>query len=145
MWRLAQARPDGQASDRTDGLDRGSLLETDLGERVDFDLGEFERNGAIEVVEVALPALKTFLSQFDASYAEKLDPGEAESLAYLLAANADTHICSADGIVFRVLGNLDRGQQGLSLEEVLQSSWVGAQGPQPVLAETPGELHGQGR
>jgi len=56
------------------------FYETDLGERVDFDLGEFERSGVIEVIDVGLPQLQAFVSQFDASYVEKLDPGEAESL-----------------------------------------------------------------
>ena len=110
-------------------MNEAHFYETDSGERVDFDLAEFERSGAIEVVEVAIPELQAFLLQFDASYVEKLDPGEAESLTYLLAATEETHVCSADGIVFRVLGNLDRGEQGLSLEEVLQSVGLGRKVP----------------
>jgi hypothetical protein len=91
----------------------------DGGTRVEIDLDSYVKSGAVEVVDVALAELRTFLALFDPSYAEKLDAGEAESLAYLLAAPPETRICSADAIVFRVLGNLDRGEQGASLEEVL--------------------------
>lgn len=34
-------------------------------------------------------------------------------------------ICLADKIVFRILGNLKRGYQGVSLEEVLQRVGIG--------------------
>ena len=49
----------------------------------------------------------------------KVDDGEAESLAYLFDAKSDFLISSADKIVYRVLGNLHRGDQGISLEEIL--------------------------
>ena len=110
-------------------MNEAHFYERDSGERVDFNLADFERSGAIDVVEVAIPGLQAFLAQFDSSYAEKLDAGEAESLAYLLASDEETRICSADAIVFRVLGNLDRGEQGLSLEEVLQSTGLARKVP----------------
>jgi hypothetical protein len=64
-------------------------------------------------------AVRSALNSFDSSYIEKLDAGEAESLAYLMNAHDEHSICSADAIVYRVLGNVDRGHQGASLEEVL--------------------------
>lgn len=48
-----------------------------------------------------------------------LDDGEAESLAYLFSKADDYLICSGDAIVYRVLGNTSRGEQGISLEEIL--------------------------
>jgi hypothetical protein len=58
-------------------------------------------------------------------YFEKLDPGETESLAYLLRQSDECWICSADKIVYRVLGNLGRSEQGVSLEEVLNEVGLG--------------------
>lgn len=110
-------------------LSEAHYFENEHGERVDFDLNVYVSTGAIEVVEVGLRELEGFLNQFDPSYAEKLDPGEAESLAYLMKAPRETRICSADAIVFRVLGNLDRGEQGLSLEEALDEVGLGRKLP----------------
>jgi len=53
-----------------------------------------------------------FCSKFDPTYMESLDPGEAESLAHLGASKETCMICSADKIVYRVLGNLDRSESG---------------------------------
>ena len=39
--------------------------------------------------------------------------------AKLLSLPSDWRLCSADGIVFKVLANVQRGEQGISLEEVL--------------------------
>jgi len=102
----------------------------DAGERVDFNLQTYVDAGQLDLVEVSLGDVRGFLARFDPSYAEKLDPGEAESLAYLLAASSETRICSADAIVFRVLGDLDRGEQGLSLEEALQAAGLSRSLPQ---------------
>ena len=37
----------------------------------------------------------------------------------LLSLPSDWRLCSADGIVFKVLANVRRGEQGISLEEIL--------------------------
>lgn len=73
----------------------------------------------LEVVEVELAELRRFMDRFDPTYLEALDPGEAESLAYLASSSDPCLICSSDAIVFRVLAQLARSEQGLSLEEVL--------------------------
>jgi len=73
----------------------------------------------------ATPAdVQDFLSCFRTDYQERLDPGELESLCWLVNGKnlpSDLYICSSDAIVFRVLGWLNRGDQGISLEELLQS------------------------
>ena len=46
-------------------------------------------------------------------------------MAFLIDSPEQCLICSADKIVFRVLGNLKRSDQGISLEEVLQSVGLG--------------------
>ena len=91
------------------------------GEKQDqiIDLSPDEKAGRIRVVEVEGSDLDAFLDKFDPIYLEKLDPGEAESLTYLLTSKDQCLICSGDAIVFRVLGLLQREHQGISLEEVL--------------------------
>jgi len=50
---------------------------------------------------------------FGPTYLERFDPGERESLAHLVTSADEYMICSADSIVFKVLGFLDRGEQGI--------------------------------
>lgn len=85
-----------------------------------IDLSEDVASGRVRVFDVASSELKTLLDQFDPVYLEKLDPGQAESLACLLASEQDYMISTCDAIVCRVLGSLQRGRQGISLEEILQ-------------------------
>lgn len=101
------------------------FYEDEDGKRVDFDLRQDEAAGSIQVVDATLDQTSAFLSQFDSLYAEKLDPGELESLAYLGNADEAVRICSADAIVFRVLGNLDCSERGVSLEEALKDVGLG--------------------
>ena len=97
----------------------------DAGERQDFDVMAYARAGKISVFDIAPSELDTFRAQFDPVYFEKLDPGETESLAYLLKQGDDCRICSADKIVYRILGNIRRGNAGVSLEEVLHQTGLG--------------------
>jgi hypothetical protein len=72
-----------------------------------------------------LDDLRTFRDQFDPVYLGDLDDGEAESLAYMMKQSADFLISSGDAIVYRILGNLGRTEQGISLEEILQKIGLG--------------------
>lgn len=77
-----------------------------------------------KVFHVTPTDLQRFLSSFTPLYRGELDPGELESLCWLLGAknvSPGLLICSADGIVFRVLGCCNRPQNGISLEELLKS------------------------
>lgn len=56
---------------------------------------------------------------------QKLDPGETESLVFCLEEGVACLLCSSDAVVFRVLAQLDRTEQGVSLEEVLASVGLG--------------------
>lgn len=94
----------------------------DDSQRHDFDLVPYEKSGKINVFDVGPSDLTAFLDKFDPVYFEKLDPGETESLVFLLNSEPDCRLCSADLIVFRVLGNLHRGEQGISLEEILHQT-----------------------
>lgn len=91
----------------------------------DIDLSAMITSGAITVFDVSVSDLKTFRDQFDLLYLGDLDDGEAESLAYLVRQSPEFLISSGDAIVYRVLGNLNRGEQGISLEEILQNLGLG--------------------
>jgi hypothetical protein len=79
----------------------------------------------VESVDVDLAELRRFSGRFDPTYLEKLDPGETESLAYLGSSLDPCRICSSDAIVFRVLAQLTRSDDGLSLDEVLSQIGLG--------------------
>jgi hypothetical protein len=86
---------------------------------VRIDLGPAITAGSIHLFSVEKKNIERFREQFDAEYLELLDDGEAESLAYLFATRDEYMISSGDRIVYRVLGNLHRREQGISLEEIL--------------------------
>jgi hypothetical protein len=84
-----------------------------------IDLSADINSGRIRVFDVDVSEVKKFCGQFDRVYLEKPDDGEAESLTFMLCQPDDSFISSADAIVFRVLGNLNQADRGVSLEEVL--------------------------
>jgi len=110
---------------RTVAETEAHFYEDDAGEKQYFDLATDDEAGRITVFEVLTPDLQRFRSRFDPSYFERLDAGEAESLAFLMNSDDPYQMCSADSIVYKVLGNLDRSEQGISLEEVLQQTGLG--------------------
>jgi hypothetical protein len=91
----------------------------------EIDLTDDIESKRIVIVDVPPSELKGFMDQFGPLYLERLDAGEAESLAYLAACDDPCLICSGDAIVFRVLAQLGRVEQGLSLEEVLEEVGFG--------------------
>ena len=62
------------------------FYEDSKGVRHDFDLSVYEQAGTVTVFEVPLGETRVFREKFDPSYFDRLDPGEAESLAYLVKA-----------------------------------------------------------
>jgi hypothetical protein len=90
-----------------------------------IDLSDDITQGRVKVFERTITELKEFADRFDPIYLASLDPGEAESLAYLVQSEETYLISSGDAIVFRVLGLLNRSDQGISLEEVLQKIGLG--------------------
>ena len=87
------------------------------GQPIDLDVDI--KAGRCTVFECSLSQIRHFLSEFDDNYAADLDPGEAESLAWLFSQSQDYLICSGDAIVYRVLGLKGCYEQGISLEEIL--------------------------
>lgn len=84
-----------------------------------IDLEPAIHSKAITLFSVDAAKVDAFRTRFDSSYLGVLDDGEAESLAYMFDTKSEFLISSADKIVYRVLGNMNRGHQGISLEEIL--------------------------
>jgi len=117
---------------RTVAQDEAVFFEKD-GDRHPIDLSQDIRNQRVRVFDVAIADINRFRGQFDPLYVGELDPGETESLAFLTQSTEPYLLSSGDAIVYRVLGLLNRGEQGISLEEVLDSIGCGGAGyPGPV-------------
>ena len=91
------------------------------GEKRVIDLRPEIDQRRIQIFDVPLPDIIAFRNRFDPLYVDGLDPGESEALAYLCNRADTCKISSGDAIVYRVLGRLNRSDQGISLEEILQS------------------------
>ena len=128
IWARVVAECDLHISETV--LGEAHFYEDDSGARHDFDLDPYVADGRIKTFRVSVAAVQAFVATFGPDYIEKLDAGEAESLAHLEQASEEHSICSADAIVFRVLGNLDRGHQGASLQEVLDKLGLARKLPQ---------------
>lgn len=101
------------------------FYEDERGQRHDFSLEKYSRQNKITVFDVSISELKAFLDHCDPTYLDKLDPGETESLVFLISSSSECKLASADKIVYRVLGNIDRSDQGISLEEILEIIGLG--------------------
>jgi hypothetical protein len=73
----------------------------------------------VKIVDVTLSEMKIFYDKFDLTYQAGIHPGEKEALTFLFNAPESYLLCSADKVVFKVLGLLGRSEQGISLEEIL--------------------------
>lgn len=89
------------------------------GQRHEIDWAQVLSACTIEVRGATASDIHKFCVRFDPNYLEKLDKGEAESLT-LMQSEPQASICSADKIVWRVLGNTGQAERGVSLEELLQ-------------------------
>jgi hypothetical protein len=90
------------------------------GERQEIDLRPDTEAKRITVFAMDAVELASFLARFDPVYRPEIDPGEMESIAWMEKSKEEYVFSSADLAVYRVLGLLGRGDQGISLEELLQ-------------------------
>jgi hypothetical protein len=110
---------------RTVAEDEAHFFEDDDGQRRDFDLQPYINASKITVFDVTVSEAAALRDRFGPVYFERLDPGETESLVHFFGIAGECWICSADKIVYRIIGGLDRGEQGVSLEEILQQTGLG--------------------
>jgi hypothetical protein len=96
-------------------------------EDICIDLEVQVRDNRIQIEDVPLPRIKAFHDRFDLFYKTLLHDGEKETLAFLHDSSEEWLICAADGGVFRTLGVLGRGTQGVSLEKILADTGLGRQ------------------
>lgn len=113
---------------RTVAEDEVSCWDDESGQRHYIDQQKFQddiKAGRVTCIDVPLSQIAAFRTKFDPSYLDRLDPGEAESLAFLLASEEEWLISSSDSIVFKVLGRFALAERGISLEEILQQVGLG--------------------
>ena len=112
-------------------VQEAAFFTTEDGTSHTIDISQDLAENRVSKFELTPSELSEFRSSFDPSYFEKLDDGETESLAHLINSAEQFLICSADKIVYRILGNLKRSEQGISLEEILQQVGLGVALPRP--------------
>ncbi len=83
-----------------------------------IDLNSYENY--IRFLDVGPDTVKRFLDKFDSLYKAIIHDGEKETLAFLYESSENWLVCSADQVVFKILGLLGKGEQGISLEEILK-------------------------
>ncbi len=102
-------------------VEEADFFVDDEGVQHAIDLRPHINAGLIRVVAIVATEVAAFRALFDPLYVQKLDDGETESLAFCLREGDPCRLCSSDAIVFKVLSVVDRSEQGVSLEEVLQA------------------------
>lgn len=90
------------------------------GRRHEFDLSLEVSNGRITEVGMDASEIAVIGARFSPEFRERLDAGELEGLAYLLASDeAGLRFVSADGPAIQAVAMLDPDQRVVSLQEAL--------------------------
>lgn len=84
-----------------------------------INLKPYEEQQLISILDVDVFAVQQFHAKFNLSYKADIHDGEKETLAFLCQSSEKWLLCSGDRAVFRVIGLLNKGDQGISLEEIL--------------------------
>ena len=89
-------------------------------EDVRIDIETYEGKG-LTIVDRDTSVVASFYAKLKPLYRDLIesDDGEVATLEFLLASSEKWILCSGDGPVFRLMGALNCGDQGISLEEVL--------------------------
>jgi hypothetical protein len=94
-------------------------------EYIDFPFEQAAEKGLIKIVDVLPSEVKSFDDKFKITPKYLMHPGEDETLTYFLKSTEEYAVCAADKVVFIILGLLGRGEQGISLEELLNAIGLG--------------------
>ena len=87
---------------------------------IKFPFEQAAEEGLITIVDMDLGSVRTFLKNTGVYEKYAIDPGEAETLAFMASSSENFRVCTADGPVFSALGFLGKAEKGTSLEELLQ-------------------------
>ena len=90
-----------------------------------IDLNASIKKGEIYCVEMSLSQVNSLREKFDATYLERMDPGETESIAFLVSSDERWLLASGDAFAYRILGQMGLGDRGISLEEILERVGLG--------------------
>ena len=94
---------------------------SETGMRSEIHLEQAVQDGRIREVSATAEQLARLLDQFDLVFVQRMDPGETEALALLLAGElSDCLFCSSDGPAIRALNLLSMPDRGISLEALLR-------------------------
>lgn len=88
--------------------------------RTEIDLTPDIASKRILVECASIAEMRALKARFRPNYLERLDLGETESLAILARNGNCFQICSADTIVWKVLGAMKVPERGISLEELFK-------------------------
>jgi hypothetical protein len=90
-------------------------------EDIRIEIEPYEGKGLIQIVDRDAAVVGSFYSMLGPAYKDMIeqDDGEVATLEFLLASSEKWLLCSGDGPVFRLMGSLGRGEQSISLEEIL--------------------------
>lgn len=105
--------------------DEAKFAQTDSGIK-DINLKSYEEKGLIHIIDADSEIVAKFFKKFDLGYQPIIDDGEKETLAFLENSTDEWLVCSSDAVVYKILGNLNRSEQGISLEELLQQKGIGS-------------------
>ncbi|MDT8303164.1 MAG: hypothetical protein RQ760_16925 [Sedimentisphaerales bacterium] len=94
-------------------------------DRERIDLNPYKERDLIKIIDVEPSVVKTFYDKFDLLYQADIHDGEKETLAFLFNSSDNWLVCSADHVVFKMLGRLNKTNQGISLEEILKTIGIG--------------------
>lgn len=95
----------------------------------EIDLVKLGERGEVERCEATVQQIASVLEHFDPVFRQRMDPGEAETLAVLIARpNEELLFCTADGPAIRAIAMLDMSHRSISFETALRqrglSRWV---------------------
>ncbi|HLY30727.1 MAG TPA: hypothetical protein VKQ36_06840 [Ktedonobacterales bacterium] len=91
------------------------------GVRMEIHLDDHIANGSLIEVAATPDQLTSLRARFDRLFLERMDAGEAEALALLLAGELPDHrFCTGDGPAIKALALLDMADTGLSFEALLR-------------------------
>ena len=83
-----------------------------------IDLLAYEQNDLISLFDIELSKFKELSGKLPNTYS--IHDGEKETLVFMFDSSEDWRVCTTDKVVFRLLGLIGRGKQGISLEEILK-------------------------
>jgi predicted nucleic acid-binding protein len=87
--------------------------------------------GSIKEVAATTGQMQALYARFDRVFVERMQAGEAEALALLLASALPDHLLgTADGPAIRALSMLDMRDSGISLEKLLNTASIAL--PRPL-------------